>query len=405
MKKSIQDKDLNDIKENQNIVHSNLDEKTEDEKIKELEKLVGNSAEVTPQQRKKKLLIRVFFICFNVIAILLVLAYENIADSDVVSFSVFINALKTGYPYLIIAIGVYLLHLATEGFIFFTLIKESGYGSRYGLGFKVATLGRYYDNLTPWATGGQPFQMLYLYKHGIDLGTACSLPLVKFTIRVFVVNIAILLLYIFGNVTGQVNTVIVVAAFVAVAFNFVLPVALVVFTINKEWGEKVVRLLVKLAYRIKFVKDFDKTLNKYTRYINDFLSASKYLSRHQKLLVIVAVLSLVFLFAIHSIPYFVIKSLGYQDVNILQIIILTLFTLQAASYVPTPGAAGAAEGIFYVIFASIVKGGYIFWAVLLWRLIVYYLPILIGICIQILDAIKGKKPLKRLNKMDWHRNK
>ncbi len=49
-----------------------------------------------------------------------------------------------------------------------------------------------------------------------------------------------------------------------------------------------------------------------------------------------------------------------------------------SSYTPLPGAAGAAEGSFLVIFQMFFDDGVIKKAMLLWRLITYYSSIIVG---------------------------
>ena len=48
--------------------------------------------------------------------------------------------------------------------------------------FKVGIVGRYYDSITPLATGGQPFQMYYLAKRDVPVGVASAIPLLRFFI-------------------------------------------------------------------------------------------------------------------------------------------------------------------------------------------------------------------------------
>ena len=57
-----------------------------------------------------------------------------------------------------------------------------------------------------------------------------------------------------------------------------------------------------------------------------------------------------------------------------------------SSFVPLPGAAGAAEGSFFMFFGAFLQPSNIAYAILIWRFFVFYLPILVGVFF-----IKGKK--------------
>jgi hypothetical protein len=48
------------------------------------------------------------------------------------------------------------------------------------LAFKTAVLGKYYDLITPFATGGQPFQIYYTNKYGIKGGESLSVVMSEY---------------------------------------------------------------------------------------------------------------------------------------------------------------------------------------------------------------------------------
>ena len=47
-------------------------------------------------------------------------------------------------------------------------------------GMKVAFIGKFYDNVTPFATGGQPMQIYYLNKKGLTGGTSSAVIMIKY---------------------------------------------------------------------------------------------------------------------------------------------------------------------------------------------------------------------------------
>ncbi|MFA6309175.1 MAG: lysylphosphatidylglycerol synthase domain-containing protein, partial [Clostridia bacterium] len=55
--------------------------------------------------------------------------------------------------------------------------------------FSVTMVGQYFNSLTPFATGGQPAQVVYLHKSGIDLGNATAIVTLKFFIYQTVLTI------------------------------------------------------------------------------------------------------------------------------------------------------------------------------------------------------------------------
>ncbi|MBO5776061.1 MAG: flippase-like domain-containing protein, partial [Clostridia bacterium] len=141
----------------------------------------------TKKEKRKKILTSALFIAFNVIAVAVVLILE-IKDSNFMGFKDIMARIGAHYEWLILLVLMFIVHMAADTLVFFALIRKCGYGKRLGLSTRVAFLGTYYDNITPWSTGGQPFQMLYMSKANIDTPTAITLPVVKHAIRVFAMD-------------------------------------------------------------------------------------------------------------------------------------------------------------------------------------------------------------------------
>ena len=88
--------------------------------------------------------------------------------------------------------------------------------------------------------------------------------------------------------------------------------------------------------------------------------------------------SLLQLAALHSIPYWVSLSLGMQQVSLPQMLSIQAVLFLFVSVIPLPGGAGAGEGGFLLLFASIFSGGYLQSAMLLSRFASFYLPLLLS---------------------------
>jgi uncharacterized membrane protein YbhN (UPF0104 family) len=60
-------------------------------------------------------------------------------------------------------------------------------------------------------------------------------------------------------------------------------------------------------------------------------------------------------------------------------------------FAPTPGAAGIAEGVFGAFFSTMLSADHLLLVILAWRFLSIYLGMLIGMCIMLLEIIKGLK--------------
>ncbi len=357
--------------------------------------------EVTTKKKYKKLLSVGAFVLFNVIAIAVVLYLEM--DSESGYFASFANVMEVvaqNQPFLLCAVLCYVIHVLCDAIAYFALIKQCGYGNRYGLALRVAILGKYYDNITPWNTGGQPFQMAYMIKANIDGPTACSLPLIKYSIRVLFFDLIVILLFSFVKV--EVSSIIVAGAIFGSITCTIIPLILLIFSGRVEIVLNATRKLVRLGVKLKLVKDYDKVVAKAEDQADSFLAAIKYLGKHKEMIVIVGFVTAIDTIALLSIPFFIIKSLGGFDVGYIETITVALYVQIASGVVPTPGAAGASEGSFYSVFNNVVPDGYLFWAVLFWRILIFYLPLALGVITLITDWFTKRQNVELIkSELSW----
>jgi len=73
-----------------------------------------------------------------------------------------------------------------------------------------------------------------------------------------------------------------------------------------------------------------------------------------------------------------------------------------ASYVPLPGASGAQEGGFAMMFRQIFPDANCFVALLIWRFCTYYLSVLVGAVVTTVDNLRL---LRQKNDAEFEENK
>ena len=89
--------------------------------------------------------------------------------------------------------------------------------------------------------------------------------------------------------------------------------------------------------------------------------------------------NLLSLLCLYLIPLFVFFSLKeYDTIDAIKSLVLSGYTFLIGSFVPIPGATGGLEYGFIDFFGIFLKGAVLSSAMLLWRLITYYLGMLIG---------------------------
>ncbi len=262
------------------------------------------------------------------------------------------------------------------------------------LSFKVTVIGKYYDELTPLASGGQPFQIYYLSKNDVPIGAATSIPLIRYFIQIFVWIFCSLGLFVFnGNALAGTGTVtIAIAAYFGLALNSLIPLTLIAFSIMPRFSERVVKFILRAGVRLRLVKNYDEMLEKAYKLVDEFKTSMRYVASrpiHVAALVLICVADYVLML---TVPYCLYLAFGGTPSASAWADIMTLysFAYYSVSFIPIPGTSGFAESAFYFAFSNItLSSGALFWIVLIWRLLTFYSYIILGLLTVFYDFVKN----------------
>lgn len=258
---------------------------------------------------------------------------------------------------------------------------------------RTVLLGRYYDNITPAAVGGQPFQMVYMRKNsGLSKGASTSIPVCgMISIQIAFIILA-LCCFLFGGVAGD-NPALIVTAWIGLLVFAFWPVMVVGSFLFPKVVTGFVKWFVKILDKLRIIKDREVAIEKVEDEITEYTKSIKRILKSRGLFARVIVISLVYNILIASIPYFVLTAFG-GDVGFWSCFGTTIAVMSAVYFVPTPGNSGAAEGTFFLVFSAL-STGYVFWAMLVWRLFSFYIYIIMGLIIY--AVMQYEKKVKATN--------
>ncbi len=291
----------------------------------------------------------------------------------------------------------------------FCIISKTVTGKvRLSSSIKTSFLGKYYDAVTPFGTGGQPMQIYYLTTKGISGGNASAMVFIRYfsSILTWIILGAGLMIAgtamgVLDNVSigsGSARTLLLVAGWVGIGVNLIIPIFVTLFLLFPKLMYKLTSGFVKLGAKIKIVKDVDKTTARAIKVVDDFKNSFKVMATSPLHLIILLLVSFAEAALTFSIPFFAMQALSC-DVGgkFIDIMALNAFTTFGVSFIPTPGNSGVIEGAGGLAFSFVAKAT-LAWSVLFWRLGVYYIYIIIGIVMTIADmirkSVKNKKALK-----------
>jgi uncharacterized protein (TIRG00374 family) len=365
---------------------------SEKEKLDEIEEKVEFLQPKNKKGRRKKIL-QIFFLLFFSIVSIVILGLMD--DTGAVPLSEITGNLRYSMLFMVLLMLAVMIVADTLKYIYLIWVTTKKF--RPFTSFKVGIIGRYYDNITPLATGGQPFQMYYLSKRDIPVGVASSIPLLRFILGQFAILLIALSLIIFspllggtfGNIDITTITVTKSASYIGLAVSSIVPCFLLLLTLLPNFGRKLASRVIKIGNKLKIVKNYDVTFNKVVKHVEEFQTSIRYVSSKIRHIIIIMLLTAIEYIAFLSIPYFIclaFNATGSWEFYF-SILALNITTIFAVALAPTPGTAGAAETVFLFIFRHLFPVG-AFWAMLIWRFLTYYIFIILGLIVMFYDFIK-----------------
>lgn len=306
------------------------------------------------------------------------------------------------WTWLIVAIGLMLLSFAAESLVLKTLIKKPNEPKQPAWNFlRVPPIQALFNAITPFSSGGQPAQLVALLQVGYEGGRASSVLLMKFIIYqlAVLVNFVLTMVIGFRQVVDQFS-----GLAVLIASGFILHVVtigmLLMIMFYYRFTKGVVlgffNLLARFIHSPKIMQWSDKAMQK----IETFHEESIQLKREKKKVFQAAILTMLQLIAYYLIPYFVLLALNVPHVNLLTVFCMHVMIVMITSIFPIPGGTGGAEYSFKTLFATFIPGQTaLILGMLLWRLITFYLGMVLGIVAM---SIRPRKVSSRSNQEDMN---
>lgn len=282
--------------------------------------------------------------------------------------------------WILAALGCMLVYWLMESLALHLLLKKSDPARRFGDTFRVAMGGQYFNAITPFSTGGQPFQAYYLTRQGMDVGDAAGGLLGRFLVyqAALVALSTALLVARMGYFREKVQNFALVVL-IGYLVNFAVLAALVAVGLFRGAADKGCRAVIRLGGKLRIVKDPQRALEQAGASLDRFHSNFRHMLRHAGRLWIGFFLSVVQLFAFLAVPWCIYRAFGLSGADPLTVFGAQGFVMMIASFVPVPGAGVGAEGSFYFFFKHLFPGqGQIGVALILWRLITFYLTVIVG---------------------------
>lgn len=269
--------------------------------------------------------------------------------------------------------------------------------------YLIGSTEHFFNGITPFATGGQPFQVYAYNRLGVKPADSTGILMMNFIIFMIVTNIyALASLFYYPQLAQNISN---LNAMVIIGFaiNFFVLIFLISVATTKRiriWLEKILIWLCRFKWLKKFV---EPNIPKFNDYCYQAQGAFKELWHHKGAFLSCFVIKFITMGVYYAITFFILKALNV-DVGpdkLVFIICSTAFAITMCVFIPTPGGSGGIEFAFKSIFqavavgitAEVAMGG-----MLLWRLLSYYLMMLLSFFIYLaLEKITLKREKDIMN--------
>lgn len=329
---------------------------------------------------------------FNFLLIAIVLAivlYFSLKDNyqEIIS-----TIFKMNYLWIFVAILFLIIYRLCASLGHYYIIKANNGKVSYLKCFQINLMILFFHGVTPFAGGGQPMEIYFLHKEGISVTKATNITLQNF----IVYQIALILTGLFALIYNRIFNVFPNDNLIKylVVLGFLINTLVLVVTFILSFGKKTNKFIIEKGIhfltKIKIIKDEQKVQDKCQKYLQNFHDNAMELKKNKKIVAFAVLINILGLMTLYSMPYPILRGMNV-NINILKVVTAIAYVMIIGSFVPIPGGTGGIEYSFIFFFQYLISGSILHAAMLVWRLISYYLGMIFGAIALSLYRKKEKK--------------
>lgn len=250
----------------------------------------------------------------------------------------------------------------------------------------VTVIGQYFNCITPLSSGGQPMQAYYYARFGLPAHYSLPMLLCRFIVYQLTMTVyAIIVLVLrFNYFTDDLRPIMYLVA-IGFAGGFLLIAMLFALAFAKNSVIKATRWAIQLAGRIGVLKKPEETLVSATTSLEESYEGIRFLLKEPALLIKVSLVTFVQLTVYFSMSWLIFAGFGLESNDYFTVVSCQAFIYLIASFVPLPGAVGAAEGSYIVFFNYVYSDpSIVALSTFIWRFFTFYLPIVLGMVLTLM---------------------
>lgn len=261
--------------------------------------------------------------------------------------------------------------------IYFCASKFNKYSFKKA--FKLMLDTQFFNAVTPFSTGGQPYQIYRFKKQGFSFEQGTNIIIQDF----IVYQIALVLLGTIAVISNSVLNLFPDDVFLkklvilGYLINLFVIIFLFVLAFNKKINKKILEIAIKAGSKLKIIKNKEHFLNRSTEIINDYHKNAVLLMESKWHFVRIILINFVALILLYLVPFTLIVGLG-ESINPFLAVMTSAYVMLIGAFVPIPGGSGGLEFGFVSFFGFFVGGAKLSSIMIAWRCLTYYLGLIVG---------------------------
>ena len=326
--------------------------------------------------------INIIFILVLTVIVLYIVLKDNFSEK--VKYLLAINPL-----YLLLAFSMMIIYWILKGLVLYNCTKKfkKDYTRRKGIYLMVTT--QFFHSITPFASGGQPWQVYKLNKEGLKASEGTNVAIEDF----IAFQSALILLGIFAVISNHFLKIIpstsklIYLVIIGFTLNVLVIIVLFVLAFSKKISKKIINVVSKILYKVKIVKDLEKLQEKADEFTKSFHESAGILFEDKLNLFKVISLNVIALVVQYFIPFVLMLGLNIYA-NPYDTFVASAYVMLIDSMMPTPGSTGGLEYGFISFFKPFIGASKLEVVMIVWRMITYYFGLVMGLILLNVRKVK-----------------
>lgn len=329
-----------------------------------------------------------FFICIFIITWYYMFKDKNIGE-------IISAASKVNHIYIFVAVICMCLFVCCEAMNIGRTLNIYKYNTNFAKCIKYALTGFFFSSVTPMASGGQPMQIYYMHKDDIQIShSALALMMELASYQFVTVSMAVIGFIIkfdfFNSLGYQLRYILIIG----VILNTAILSLIIMAFFSKGILEKVIDWIFGILSKFH-VKRIDEIREKTAKQLEMYQKGAYAFKENKAIIFKILLTTILQIIAFHSIPFWIYRAFGFYEYSFVTVMAIQAVLYITVSAIPLPGAVGASESGFMLIFRTLFPIQVLNSAMLLSRGISFYLFLMIsGVFIVIVKITNNNMKMR-----------